>query len=340
MSAPVLTFFNNKNGVGKTSLVYHLAWMYAGLGKRTVVVDFDPQAALTTAFLDDERLYDIWNASQTGATVFQCVKPLADGGGIARPVLQPVAEDLWLLPGDIALSGFEERMASEWLGGMGESGLHRPMKMLAAFWQVMRMAAEDREADIVLVDVGPNLSAINRAVLLASDYFAVPLGTDLVSLQALSNLGAAVRSWRSLWKTMADNRAGHDESGRYADSRLPSGNMQPIGYFCQQYTLLLTRPIVAYDKWAKRIPDVFREDILGEPVVEGLTPDTDPYCMALIKHFRSLIPMGQEHRKPIFKLTPADGAIGAHAGAVRDAYSDFKRLAEKIAEKMGVPVEG
>ncbi|MCY4627654.1 MAG: ParA family protein, partial [Acidobacteria bacterium] len=36
--------FNNKGGVGKTSLVYHLAWMYAELGSNVLVADLDPQA--------------------------------------------------------------------------------------------------------------------------------------------------------------------------------------------------------------------------------------------------------------------------------------------------------
>ncbi|MHC1595014.1 MAG: ParA family protein [Methanotrichaceae archaeon] len=51
MSAPVVAFFNNKGGVGKTSLVYHLAWMYADLGLKVLVADLDPQANLTAAFL-------------------------------------------------------------------------------------------------------------------------------------------------------------------------------------------------------------------------------------------------------------------------------------------------
>ena len=44
MTCPVLTFFNNKGGVGKTSLVYHLAWMFAEQGKTVVGVDIDPKA--------------------------------------------------------------------------------------------------------------------------------------------------------------------------------------------------------------------------------------------------------------------------------------------------------
>ena len=51
MSVPVLTFFNNKGGVGKTSLVYHLSWMFSMSGERVVAVDLDPQANLTSPLL-------------------------------------------------------------------------------------------------------------------------------------------------------------------------------------------------------------------------------------------------------------------------------------------------
>ena len=61
MSVPVLTFFNNKGGVGKTSLVYHLAWMLYDLGHRVLACDLDPQANLTAAFLNEERLESLWD---------------------------------------------------------------------------------------------------------------------------------------------------------------------------------------------------------------------------------------------------------------------------------------
>ena len=46
--------------------------------------------------------------------------------------------------------------------------------------------------------------------------------------------------------------------------------------------------------------------------------------------------MAQEHRKPIFNLTSADGAIGSHANAVQDAKTDFMELARKIANNIGI----
>lgn len=338
MSSPVLTFFNNKGGVGKTSLIYHLAWMFASLHKRVVIIDLDSQANLTAAFLDEDRIEAIWNPQGLGSTIYQCVKPLTGVGDIAEPILQNMTTDLYLLPGDVSLSGYEETLSAEWPNSMGDNNLYRPMRILSSFWQVMQMAADKVEADMVLVDIGPNLGAINRSVLLATDYVAIPLGADLFSLQGLNNLGPALKSWKSLWKKRLDNWKNSPDSAQSPDFRLPAGKMQPIGYLCQQHGVRLDRPVKAQDKWVQRIPAVYREAVLGEMPVDDMKQEQDPYCLATIKHYRSLIPMGQEHRKPIFNLTSADGAIGSHANAVQDAKKDFKQLAKTIAAQMGIQI--
>ena len=56
MPVPVLTFFNNKGGVGKTSLSYHLAWMLSDIGYQVLACDLDPQANLTSMFINEKRL--------------------------------------------------------------------------------------------------------------------------------------------------------------------------------------------------------------------------------------------------------------------------------------------
>ena len=76
MNTAVLTFFNNKGGVGKTSLIYHLAWTLASLRKRVVIADLDPQANLTAAFLMEEEIEELWEQQNSGSTIYQCVQPL------------------------------------------------------------------------------------------------------------------------------------------------------------------------------------------------------------------------------------------------------------------------
>ena len=108
--------------------------------------------------------------------------------------------------------------------------------------------------------------------------------------------------------------------------------MKPVGYTVQQPSVLLTHPIRIKDKWINRMPAEYAWNLLDDK--EGSYPETpsqdEQHALATVKHYRSLVPMAQEARKPIFHLTPADGDIGAHAAAARDAYSDFKILAEKI----------
>lgn len=338
MSTTVLTFFNNKGGVGKTSLIYHLAWMYASLNKRVVAVDLDPQSNLTAAFLNEDAIEALWNEKKKGSTIYHCVKPLTDVGDIVEPVMQPIAPYLHLIPGDVELSGYEDALSGEWPSSMGDKNLYRPMRMLSSFWQVMQMGAAQVGADIILVDIGPNLGAINRSVLIATNKVVIPLGADLFSLQGLTNLGPTLRSWRGLWQKRLDNWNQNNDRIQYPEFKLPVGEMQAIGYVCQQHGVRLDRPVRAYDKWVNRIPKVYREAVLNQQNAPALKQAEDPYCLATIKHYRSLIPMGQEHRKPIFELTSADGAIGSHAGAVQGARQDFLELSKRIAQQIGLPV--
>jgi chromosome partitioning protein len=326
MSVPVLTFFNNKGGVGKTSLVYHLSWMFCELSLKVVAVDLDAQANLTAAYLDEDKLENLWEQPSGPRTIYRAIEPLTQVGDLEKPSLVEVTPQLHLVPGDVALASFEDTLSEAWPASMGDSNLYRPFRILTSFWQVSQMAAQQVEADIILVDVGPNLGAINRSALIASNYIAIPLGADLFSLQGLKNLGPTLRSWRSLWQKRLDN-------WKSPDFELPHGRMNPLGYILQQHSVRLSRPVKAYDKWVNRMPAVYHESVLQDST-SAATPAEDGQCLATFKHYRSLIPMGQEARKPIFKLTPADGAIGSHAQAVQDAYTDFKLLAEKLLERM------
>lgn len=104
-----IAFFNNKGGVGKTSLVYHLAWMYSELGIRTIAADFDPQANLTSMFLDENRLEELWPENGRVNTVYGAIQPILEGtGDIGNPHIDQVQENLWLLVGDLQLSASEE----------------------------------------------------------------------------------------------------------------------------------------------------------------------------------------------------------------------------------------
>ncbi|MEB3325775.1 MAG: ParA family protein, partial [Cyanobacteriota bacterium] len=68
------------------------------------------------------------------------------------------------------------------------------------------------------------------------------------------------------------------------------------------------------------------------------TPDNDPNCLAQLKHYRSLMPLAQEARKPMFLLTPADGALGGHFQAAQACRKEFRALATTLAERCSIPL--
>jgi len=322
MTATV-ALFNNKGGVGKTTLAYHLAHMISRLGRRVLAVDLDPQANLTAHFLADDELEGLWEGDEaTNDTVAGAVHPIVEGLGDFRPILpRPVAENLFLLPGDLGLSRFEERLAQEWPATLA-GGNNAAARVTTAFHRLVRDASERTGAELVLVDVGPNLGALNRAALLLADHVLVPLGADLFSAQGLRNLGPALRRWRSDWQDTALPRVA-------ATIDAPQGRMNPLGYVVMQPSMRLDRPVKAYQLWLERIPSVYATAVLGTAV--GTAGDHE---IGTVRNFRSLMPLAHDARKPMFDLRAADGAIGSTQRYVQTCLTEFRALSRDVLDRL------
>ena len=329
MSVPVVAFFNNKGGVGKTSLVYHLAWMMSDLGTSVLAVDLDPQANLTSSFLDEDRLSVLWDDDgKSTSTIFSAIQPLIDGSGdIADMEIERINGTLHLIVGDLNLSLFEDQLSETWPKCLNEDV--RAFRVTSAFWRITQKAAQECGATLILFDLGPNLGAINRACLISSDWVVIPIAPDLYSLQGLRNLGPKLRSWRKDWKERIEKRP-------KMNFDLPSGEVTPAGYIVMQHSERLDRPVKAYAKWMRRIPEAYHVSVLDDRIFSGKDPKSDGENLALVKHFRSLMPMAQEARKPVFHLKAADGAIGAHASAAEELGKNFKVLAQRILARIGL----
>lgn len=344
-----LAFFNNKGGVGKTTLVYHLAYMFHEIGVPIVVMDLDPQANLTAALLSEERLTTLWGLPGSGPpqTILGAVQPLMEHMGDLRPphverVLEfgqmeipLLAKPFGLVAGDLGLSAFEDNLAEAWGKSLSDNQheARYGLKVLSAFYRAAKSAAAVLGAPLVLVDVGPSMGALNRAALLAADFVVVPMAADLFSLRGLYNVGPQLRRWRNEWNTRLALATPE------LRQELPVGRMQPIGYVVQPTGQEAGKPCKAYRAWLNRIPSVYREQILGFPPEERWQPraaagDTlldDPYRLAMIKPYHSLIPLSHKARKPVFDLRAADGALGAHATAAASSRTDFEKLARQVA---------
>lgn len=182
----------------------------------------------------------------------------------------------------------------------------------------------------MLVDVGPNLGAINRAAIIAANHVVFPLAPDLFSLQGLQNIGPTLRDWRVQWQDRLDRRPPDSDLG------LPDAQIVPTGYVVMQHAVRATRPVRAYQKWMRRIPPVYHRAILEADAPGVSSTEGDDERLATLKHHRSLLAMAREARKPAFSLRAADGAIGGHLRAVHDCHEDFAALATAIAERCDV----
>ncbi len=331
MPAPILTFFNNARGVGKTALAYHLSVMLSRVGLRVLVCDWDPQARLTAAFLGESVLEGLWTwaAPDRIVTVFRAIQPLFSGGELAAPVVRSLMPDLGLLPGDPALSVLEEPLQEQWRRSSAGKG-SEALRPVVGLWQAAQAGAESMEADLVLADVGPGFNALNRCAVCSSDFIVIPVTAELFSLQALRHLGPPIRGWRESWQR---RRA----DGGVPAADLPPGGMDVIGYLLQEHAVGPQRASGACRRWAEQLPEAYRKSILGESPAEGLPlPYDDPFCLAVLKPFLSLTSMAEEARKPIFDLTLADGAMGGHAQLVQMADRDFRAVAATIRARIGV----
>jgi len=85
--------------------------------------------------------------------------------------------------------------------------------VISAFYRGIEQAALKQEARVVLIDVGPNPDAINRATILSAQYVVVPLAPDLFSLQGLQNPEPTLRYWREEWSERITKK---EETGQQA----------------------------------------------------------------------------------------------------------------------------
>ncbi|MEU2246164.1 AAA family ATPase [Streptomyces sp. NPDC019224] len=345
MTRTSIALFNNKGGVGKTTLTYHLAHMFCRMGLTVLAVDLDPQANLTSMCLDETEIEELWdNKSEliaqgavwsalpgtgrvrSGQTIADAVRPILEGtGDIATVEPAELQPGLWLLAGSLDLSRFEDKLSNEWFKTF--AGDIAAIRTTTAFHRVVERAAAAVDADIVLIDVGPNLGAINRSALIAADTVLMPLAADLFSLKGLSNLGPTLRDWRRNWQQLVLPQVPPGFSA-------PRADMRPLGYVIMQPEMRLDRPVKAYVRWLQRIPWVYAAAVLDEEAPEH---GDDRHRIATLRNYRSLMPLAHDARKPMFDLKAADGALGSTQKYVQTCYREFHGLAEGVLARTGEP---
>lgn len=319
-----IAFFNNKGGVGKTTLLCNVAAYTAlHLKKKVAVIDADPQCNATQYFFGEHDLDTIYGVN--GFTIHNIIDPLTIGEGFSRDLdLKPSASfGVDVLPGDPKLALIEDFLAQDWSGA--KSGDLRGIKSNLVFSDLFSRL---RYYEIVFIDVSPSLGALNRSILLASDYFMSPMSIDIFSLRAFENIAQWITEWWQGWERGLSNI----QQGRTLPE-LDYGKPVFLGYVTQQYLAKRDsagnrRGVKAYEEIRSQIDHVITECGLDEGI-----PDT-PFEIGTVPNLFSLIPMSQSNNKPVFELKSADGVVGAHFAKVKDATEIFATVTKNLLDRI------
>jgi cellulose biosynthesis protein BcsQ len=328
-----IALFNHKGGVGKTTLTVNIANAIAKAGKTVLLVDADPQCNLTSFYVEEADLEKILEASdgaESGQTVWSAVKPVVQGrGGIVPiPVWQVSGLPIHFLPGDVLLSDYEEELPSAWTECFARRT--RGYDVTTALAQVANAAGASTGADICFYDMGPNVGALNRAVLLDCDFFITPVAADLFSLRALSTVGRSVAKWISEWQTIVGLASKEDKA------RIFAGKPAYLGYITSAFKVNSGRNATdPHADWERKIAPRVKLRVVDElrTVNHSLVPSGGAKIGG-VKHFHSLAPEAQKYGVGIAELK---GLVNSgHYGQIDEADRQFRDLAKEIIKRTGI----
>lgn len=227
----IISVFNNKGGVGKTTLLFHTAYALAEAGKKVLMVDLDPQCNLTLYGYSEDQIESLWkeedayiedylNADRdsdswgqtisTTRSIHFLLKPTEDGTDELKTLPPPknMAKGLDLIPGRLSLPMFEEKISKRWSDVY--TGDPQALRTIARIRNVCSEYAEKFKYDYIFLDTSPSLGSLNKIAICTSDGFFIPCMPDLFSLYGIRNIATFLELWKkefdSISKLLPDNR--------------------------------------------------------------------------------------------------------------------------------------
>lgn len=351
MNLKVISVFNNKGGVGKTTLTYHIGHSLSEMGYKVLMIDADPQCNLTIYSIEEERIHAIWEKEDlfidegfesqkkkltqeeygkicsTPRSLHFLVKPAEEGTGEIDRLPPPykLTQSLDIIPGRLTLHLFEEKIASRW------TDLYRGEPLaLRTITKVREIAESYSNAhgyDYVIVDTSPSLGAMNKSVISTVDGFFVPALPDLFSLYGIKNIGKALSAWKDefdiIYKLISKDKR----------KNFPERYVTFLGYTiynAKKYTGSKNEWNLAeaHYNYAKQIPGTIEENI-AEPLRDHLTRDllVSPIGGQSIMLTHNTFPsMAQYYHNPMWKIPNLlpDGVEPDHLNTLRGASEKYR----------------
>lgn len=343
---PVITIaaFNNKGGVGKTTLTCNVASYFSIVKRqRVLVIDCDPQCNATQLIMGQDvatELYWSEEGDQPITTIRDILQPIEDGDSdISDNIVAYRSSmnrfEVDLIAGHPGLSIIEDRLGAAWhdllggdLGGIRKTN-----------WNTALCRQVSSQYDIAFIDLGPSLGSINRSVLIGCSHFFTPMGTDIFSILGIRNIS----EWLSQWLDRYDNGldlADQNQPGRLNDfpiTREPAIRSGYAGYTMQQYITKsiggARRPTRAYDEIISQVPDEVQRS-LGSFFLGGL--EIEQANLGDVPHLYSLIPLAQTVAAPILTLQSSDGLVGSQYNQRQEFGNIISSIADRLADNVSL----
>jgi cellulose biosynthesis protein BcsQ len=333
-----ICFFNNKGGVGKTTLICNIAsYISIHRKRRVLLVDADPQCNSTQLILPEEELEELYQPKRprksparrgsAAVSLYDVLQPIAKGEAHIAKEVSPLLGShnrfrLDLIPGHPRVALLEDQLSQAWVTfGGGDPGGARKTN-----WNTQRLALLAERYDLVFFDVGPSLGALNRSVLVGVNYFVTPMGCDIFSMAGVDNISLWLNDWLKWYARSIEackQKWPEDEFEGEAIQEDTSRIARFIGYTVQQYITKSIqgerRPTKAYEKILQRIPEAVSKE-LGPFAAPGV--DLAQLHLGDVPNMFSLVPLAQSANAPITDLGGSDGLVGTQYSQ-RETYVGF-----------------
>jgi cellulose biosynthesis protein BcsQ len=333
-----IILFNHKGGVSKTTTTYNLGWKLADQGKRTLIIDADPQCNLTNLILRDGFDDYYTNPETKYHNIKDGVKSAFEGKpypieavNCACPSENP---NLFLMAGHGNLSEYDASLS---FAQNSNNAITALMNLPGAFNELINKTCEKYDIDIVLIDLNPGLSAINQNLFILSDAFIVPTNPDPFSAMAIVSLAKILPRWVDWADKMRPS---------YADASYPLPNSQPkfVGTIIQRFNVRNKKASASTQlpidgiKTAVQdilIPALKRQNMLFEQYDEQVVENK--YCLAEIPDFQGLVNKSYDIGKPVFALTEEDikeKSSGNIATTYKQSTDRFNEIFDILASQI------
>lgn len=336
----IITLFNHKGGVSKTTTTFNLAWKISQNDKRVLVVDADPQCNLTWMFLGD--CFDEYYESDS--TRKMNIKDAVSMAFMGKP--QPIKEidcpqherneNIFIIPGHMDLSANESALSLAW---NSNNAIITLQNLPGAFYELIHLCATKYDIDYVFIDLNPGLSSLNQTFFIYSDAFIIPINPDPFALMALKTLQNILPKWK---KMAREARELFDETSY----PLPEKEMKFAGDIIQRFSLRKQKPSRPFQEKIKEIQQYIGKDFIEHIRLSGMMYNDERYtaneheidfCLGEIPDFGALIQKANEARVPVFALQDEDmkesGVVREGMQERRDKFDEiFKSIAKKIIE--------